>query len=77
MAKKPKIKKIPEGLSGITGKISKRKDSLVRPRGWGGHPGRPLRKAGGAVKRKTGGAVKRKTGGTIKRKTGGRTSRKY
>ena len=68
MAKKPKIKKIPEGLSGITGKISKRKDSLVRPRGWGGHPGKAVRK--------TGGAVKRKTGGTIKRKTGGRTSRK-
>ena len=73
--KQVKVKKIPEGLSGITGKISKRKESRVRPRGWGGHPGKAVRKTGGAVKRKTGGAVKRKTGGTVRRKTGGRTSR--
>ena len=56
MAKEIKVKKIPEGLSGITGKISKRKDTKkVRPRGYGGHPGKPFRKAGGQVIKKMGG----------------------
>jgi len=59
MAKEIKVKKIPEGLSGITGRISKRKDTKkVRPRGFGGHPGKPFRKAGGMVKKMAGGSLK-------------------
>ena len=62
MAKRPKVKKIPEG--------PRRKDLGATFR-----PGRIKSRPTGTRIRKSGGAVKRKTGGTVRRKTGGRTSR--
>ena len=62
MAKKVKIKKIPEG--------PRRKDLGATFR-----PGRVRSRPTGTRLRKSGGAVKRKAGGTIKRKTGGRAKR--
>ena len=62
MAKRPKVKKIPEGPR------DPRLSATFRA-------GKIRSRPTGKRIRKSGGAVKRKTGGTVRRKTGGRTSR--